>query len=239
MNFCSGCGTKNRDSAKFCSRCGNVLESKTTPPPVAQNLPHDFEKKNMVNYEILPYEYENNYFGPPRIIDEAEVRLKRARKIIQNYAIPAAGLVALPVPFSDIYFLLPLQCAMVISIGKVYEDDLKAQQAVLEIISACGFSVLGQITTLIVANFLPLGKLLSAPFVYGWTVGMGEAAIKYFESRGNIDYREIRRAYRNATHEGSKDYGWQKKMSREDSLENLKNYLTPEEYEKIKNRFYQ
>ena len=242
MNFCKKCGTKNRNSAKFCSRCGAVLEVKSTPPapPPASLISGSGPYGNDLEpgYDIVPYEYENNYFGPPRIVDEAQLKVRRARQIIRNYAIPAAGLVALPIPFSDIYFLLPIQGAMILSIGKVYKSELRPEKVIMELVAACGFSVLGQISTLIVANFLPLGSILSAPFVYGWTVGMGEAAIKYYESKGNIDYREIRYSYRNATEEGKRNYGWHRKMSKEESLENLRNHLTPDEYERIKKRFY-
>lgn len=265
MDYCEKCGTKNRGTAKFCSRCGNLMEKKqkrgqsyenvppptspimeiNTPPveikPADESISYEYENnyfgppgKNFnPGYDIVPYEYENNYFGPPGSTDRVEYKRKKARAVIQQFAIPAAGLVILPVPFSDVFFLLPIQCAMIVSIGKIYDKQIKPEKVIMEIIAACGFSLLGQITTLVIVNFVPAGRLLSAPMVYGWTLAMGEMAIKYFENNGKLESVEMRNIYS----EAQNDYTWNKKMTEEESLENLKTHLTPEEYEKIKKRF--
>ncbi len=212
-------------------------EKQVSPPG---NIPFNSyeEEDDEFNYDPVDYEYDDKYFGPLRVIDHEDIKIRRARRIIQNFAIPAAALVIIPLPFSDIFFLLPLQCAMVVSIGKIYGTEIKPEKVIMEIAAACGFSVLGQITTLIVANFIPLiGKLLTAPFVYGWTYGMGEVAIKYFENK-EISSEELSNIYNKTSYQAKEQFNWQRKISPEEALENLKEHLSPEEYEKIKRTFY-
>lgn len=234
MNFCTKCGTKNRDDAKFCNRCGYIIDKKSN----SASYVHSYYDKDEddYNYDRVDYEYDDRYFGPPALIDENELKRGRARKIVNTFAIMAAALVAVKIPFCDIFFLLPLQCGMIVSIGKIYDKEIKPEKTLMEIASAAGFSVLGEITALIIGNFIPvIGGLLTAPFVYGWTYGMGEVSIKYFESNGLFD-EDMKFIYKETSSQAYKNYT-DSDMSKEESLEKLKNHLTPEEYEKIKRKF--
>ncbi|MEQ8188530.1 MAG: zinc-ribbon domain-containing protein [Candidatus Eremiobacterota bacterium] len=234
MNFCTKCGTKNRENAKFCSRCGNIMD-KRSPSPSHIDSYYDKDEDDY-NYDKRDYEYDDRYFGPPRLIDEDEFKRARARKIIHTFAIMAAALVAIKIPFCDIFFLLPLQCAMIVSIGKIYDKEIKPEKTFMEIAAAAGFSIMGEISALIIGNFIPvIGGLLTAPFVYGWTCGMGEVSIKYFESNGLFD-EDMEYIYRQTSSQAYNNYRGSD-MSKEESLEKLKNHLTPEEYEQIKKKF--
>jgi len=218
MIFCEKCGTQNRDTAKFCTRCGQLLEKKIQN----QKIPSDYEDRK---YEMI-------------VAGDPDIKRMKARKIIQTAAISLAGLVILPLPFSDIFFLVPVQCSMVYAIGQVYDSNEDIHKVISELLAASGFSVFGEITALVLANFLPvIGKLISAPFIYGWTCGMGEIAIKYFETKGNIDYSEIRDIYNKTAWESGQNYKWQDKTSPDESLEKLKEYISEDEYRNIKDRF--
>jgi uncharacterized protein (DUF697 family) len=233
MNFCNKCGTKNRDDAKFCNRCGHIIDKKSNSASYVNSY-YDKDEDDY-NYDRVDYEYDDRYFGPPRLIDEEEFKIGRARKIIHTFAIMAAALVAIKIPFCDIFFLLPLQCAMIVSIGKIYDTEINPEKTLMEIAAASGFSVLGEIAALIIGNFIPvIGGLLTAPFVYGWTCGMGEVSIKYFENKGLSD--DMKFTYRETSSQAYNNY-MGSDMSKEESLEKLKNHLTPEEYEKIRRKF--
>lgn len=163
---------------------------------------------------------------------------EKARDIARSFAISAAGIVLVPLPFSDLVFLMPIQTAMVLSIGKAYNVKDPPEKTLAHISAACGASVFGQITTLFVANLIPIiGKLVSAPFVYGWTYGLGEVAIRYFESQGELQGDELKKVFKKVSKDATRAFRKKEVKSVEDSFSHLKDHLSPEEYEKLRKRF--
>src|SRR5690606_22898270 len=104
---------------------------------------------------------------------------------------------------------------------------------------ACGASVFGQITTIFVANLIPIiGKFVSAPFVFGWTYGLGEVAMRYFESQGEASPDELRQIFKKASKQASRNYSSSdKRVEARDALDNVRDYLSDDEYRKIRERF--
>lgn len=163
---------------------------------------------------------------------------EKARDIARSFAISAAGIVLVPLPFSDLVFLMPIQTAMVLSIGKAYNVKDPPEKTLAHISAACGASVFGQITTLFVANLIPIiGKLVSAPFVYGWTYGLGEVAIRYFEAQGELQGDELKQIFKKVSKDATRAFRKNDVKSVEDSFSHLKDHLSPEEYEKLRKRF--
>lgn len=163
---------------------------------------------------------------------------EKARDIARSFAISAAGIVLVPLPFSDLVFLMPIQTAMVLSIGKAYNVKDPPEKTLAHISAACGASVFGQITTLFVANLIPIiGKLISAPFVYGWTYGLGEVAIRYFEAQGELKGDELKAVFKKVSRDATRAFRRNEVKSVEDSFSHLKDHLSPEEYEKLRKRF--
>ncbi len=163
---------------------------------------------------------------------------EKARDIARSFAISAAGIVLVPLPFSDLVFLMPIQTAMVLSIGKAYNVKDPPEKTLAHISAACGASVFGQITTLFVANLIPfIGKLVSAPFVYGWTYGLGEVAIRYFEAQGELQGDELKEVFKKVSRDATRAFRKKEVKSVDDSFAHLRDHLPPEEYEKLRKRF--
>lgn len=171
------------------------------------------------------------------IDDDLEARRAKAYDTVTTFSLWCAGLVLLPMPFLDIVFLLPIQSAMVIAVGKVYGVKQTPDKVIATLAGVCGLTVFGQITTLALANCLPIvGKLLSAPFVFGWSYGMGEVAIRFFESKGKATKSELKQIFKKASKEASKHFD-KSKVNAQEALDNIRNYVSEDEYRKIRERF--
>ena len=169
---------------------------------------------------------------------DVEATRERAHEIVLNFSLWAAGIVLFPVPFSDLVLLMPVQSAMVIAIGRAYGIKDPPEKVLAILAGACGASVFGQITTLFVANLIPIiGKFISAPFVFGWTYGLGEVAIRYFESQGEASSDELRQIFKKASKDASKNYGGDARVEPREALDNIRDYVSEEEYRKIRERF--
>lgn len=165
---------------------------------------------------------------------------ERARDIARSFSLWAAGIVLFPIPFSDLVLLMPIQTAMVISIGKAYGVKDPPEKTLAHIAAACGASVFGQITTLFVSNLIPIiGKLVSAPFVYGWTYGLGEVAIRYFESQGQLSGDEMKSLFRQVSKEATRGFKASDVTQARESMDHLREHLSEEDYRKLRSRFGQ
>lgn len=169
---------------------------------------------------------------------DVEAARERAREITLNFSLWAAGIVLFPVPFSDLVLLMPVQSAMVISIGRAYGIKDPPEKVLAILAGACGASVFGQITTIFVANLIPIiGKFISAPFVFGWTYGLGEVAMRYFESQGEASPDELRQIFKKASKQASRSYGSSGRVEAREALDNIRDYVSDDEYRKIRERF--
>lgn len=196
----------------------------SSPPPTPKFRPSDASRP-------LP---PLSFGGPPAPVGARE----KARDIARSFAISAAGIVLVPLPFSDLVFLMPIQTAMILSIGKAYNVKDPPEKTLAHISAACGASVFGQITTLFVANLIPIiGKLVSAPFVYGWTYGLGEVAIRYFEAQGEMQGDELKEVFKKVSKDATRAFRKSDVRNVEESFAHLKDHLSEEEYEKLRKRF--
>lgn len=169
--------------------------------------------------------------------DLEELR-EKAHESIMNFSLWSAGIVLFPIPFSDLILLMPIQSAMVINIGKIYNVKEPPERLLALLAGACGATVFGQITMLFCANLIPvIGKIIAAPFVFGWTYGIGEVAIRYFESKGQVTDDELKSLFKKASKEASKSYDKTKQIKPSEALNNIREYVSEEEYNKIRERF--
>ena len=192
--------------------------------------------------DLLGSKYTSSGSGSERpqfdeLDDDLEARRAKAYDTITTFSLWCAGLVLFPMPFVDLVFLVPIQSAMVVAVGKIYGVNQTPEKTVALLAGACGASVFGQFTTLFLASFIPIvGKVISAPFIFGWTYGMGEVAIRYFESKGTATKDELKSIFKKASKEASQKYDSSKVNPRE-ALENIRNYVSEDEYRKIRDRF--
>ncbi len=199
-----------------------------------------------VGFQPTGQEGRSNKYARPAEADRKQRPYRRspealreeARQVVKNFSLWCAGVVLFPVPFYDLVLLMPIQTGMIMSIGRVYKNQDPPEKVLANIAAACGASVFGQITTLVVANVIPIiGKLVSAPFIYGWTYGMGEVAIRYFESEGKMGQDEMKEVFRQVSRDATKAFSREDVQAQGDSLEKLREHLSPEEYEKLRKKF--
>lgn len=170
--------------------------------------------------------------------DEASNKRELAEDTIMNFSLWAAAIVLVPIPFCDLVLLMPIQSAMVIAIGKVYGVNETPERILAIIAGSCGASVFGQLTAVFLSNLIPIiGSLVSAPFIFGWTYGLGKVAIRYFESEGQASESELKSIFKQASKEANSKYDPSKVGSAQASLDNLRQYMSEEDYMKIRERF--
>ena len=171
-------------------------------------------------------------------LTEREAARERAREIARNFSLWAAGIVLFPIPFADLVLLMPVQTAMVISIGKAYGVKDPPEKMLAHIAAACGASVFGQITTMFVSSFIPIiGKIVTAPFVYGWTYGLGEVAMRYFETQGEINKDEMKQLFKQASKSATRAFKPADVAQARQSFDHLRDHLSEEDYRKLRDRF--
>ncbi|NDD28193.1 MAG: hypothetical protein EB084_08000 [Proteobacteria bacterium] len=167
--------------------------------------------------------------------------VERARAIVRSFSAWSAGIVltSFLLPFSDLVLLIPVQTAMILRVSRVFGVQDPPERILAYIAATSGVSVFGQVTTLIVANLFPfVGKFVSAPFVYGWTYGLGEVAIRYFESQGTLSGDEMKQVFKEANKEAYRSYKKSKpSVSQQESLDALKDHLSKDEYERLRTKF--
>lgn len=177
----------------------------------------------------------SDFFGEG---SDLEDKRERAKDTIMNFSLWAAGIVILPIPFTDFVLLAPLQTALIFAIAKIYGVKEPTEGVIGIIAASCGTTIFGQLTAGIVKAVIPfVGGLLTAPFIFGWTYAMGKVAVKYFESKGEANESELKSIFKQASKEAVSLYDPQKVASATKSLDNLRNYMSDEEYQKLRSRF--
>lgn len=201
-------------------------------PPAASYQPPVYQQRVDASRPLPPLSFDSpSSLQAPR---------DKARDIARSFSLWAAGIVLFPIPFSDLVLLMPIQTAMVISIGKAYGVKDPPEKTLAHIAAACGASVFGQITTLFVSNLIPIiGKLVSAPFVYGWTYGLGEVAIRYFETQGQVSTDEMKSLFKQVSKEATRGFRPTDVSQARESVDHLREHLSEEDYRKLRARFGQ
>ncbi|MGE0706998.1 MAG: DUF697 domain-containing protein [Planctomycetota bacterium] len=127
-------------------------------------------------------------------------RDEAARDLSEKCGYAAAALTILPIPLSEVVAVMPLHVGMVVGIGNIYGADVtrdSAQHLILRIGATVGLSLIGsRLATTAAKVLLPgLGGLISAPFMYASTIGIGTVARIYFENQGQLSDAEIKSLY--------------------------------------------
>ncbi|MCS6861628.1 MAG: DUF697 domain-containing protein [Abditibacteriales bacterium] len=135
--------------------------------------------------------------------DEA-TRAKAAENLIDACSIACAALAVQPVPTLELA-IMPIQAGMVLGIGHIYGHDIsreRAMEIVTEIAGAVGISIVARQTLVTISKFLApiVAGLISAPYVFGVTRGMGKAAIYYFQHT-DLDMTQIKNIFNRAKQE--------------------------------------
>lgn len=111
----------------------------------------------------------------------AEIKKKEANRIIRNYSASCAGAVAVNfTPASDAFIIAPIQIAMIINLGKLYNLDI-TKSAASGIVTSLGLSLAGPVICQTIVSFIPVIKnLVGPPLAFGLTYSIGRAVSELF-----------------------------------------------------------
>lgn len=99
---------------------------------------------------------------------------ERAKTVIRNYALSAAGVALEPIPIVDSFLLAPVQIAMVIHLGKIHGKKITKSIA-SGLVNTIGLAFIGNELFLLIVGFFPGIKQVIGPsvaFSLTWVSGL-------------------------------------------------------------------
>lgn len=133
-----------------------------------------------------------------------EARDAAARDVINMASYACAVVAVSPVPFSDAVLMLPVQSAMVMTIGHIYGRKVTqalAKELIVELATTAGAGMLARQG---IKMLLPMvGALLTVPAAFAANWGIGRVAVEYFRNPG-APQDHLNRVFENAKAEGAK-----------------------------------
>ncbi len=130
-------------------------------------------------------------------------RDKAARDVVNMASYACAVVAVSPIPFSDAVLSLPVQSAMVVTIGHIYGRKLTeadSKDLVVELATTAGIGMLARQG---IKALLPVvGALITVPAAFAANWGMGRVAMEYFRHPGATK-EQLKKVYEAAKEEGS------------------------------------
>lgn len=192
--FCSECGTRVRDKAKFCHNCGHRVEESFQESCGLEDISNisildgtqhsaDNSHSQLKNDRSKIMKILDLIVEDPSISEKAKIRM-----IINLTALTCAIVAVQPIPFADVFILTPIQVAMVTTMSRVMGRPVGkhgAGEMLASILGVLGWGVLAQQTILgLYKTIIPYaGGLTTIPLVYSATVGLGYAAKAILDAR--------------------------------------------------------
>lgn len=97
----------------------------------------------------------------------------RAKRIIRNYSLSAAAAAVQPIPVVDSFVIAPIQIAMIIHLGKVYNVHI-GKSVAGGIVESIGLSLAGNYIFLTLVSFIPgIKQVLGPAIAYSLTYTSG------------------------------------------------------------------
>lgn len=130
-------------------------------------------------------------------------RDKTAREVVNMASYACAVVAVSPIPFSDAVLMLPVQSAMVVTIGHIYGRRLtqaESKDLILELGTTAGVGLLARQG---IKALLPVvGALLTVPAAFAANWAIGRVAMEYFRSPG-VTKEQLHKVYESAKDEAS------------------------------------
>ncbi len=131
-------------------------------------------------------------------------RDQAARDVVNMASYGCAVVAVSPIPFSDAVLSLPMQSAMVMTVGHVYGRKVTqadAKSLILELGTVAGA---GMLVRQGIKALLPMvGALLTVPAAFAMNWAIGRVAMEYFKNP-DLPKDQLRKIYEAARDEGSK-----------------------------------
>jgi len=130
-------------------------------------------------------------------------RDEAARDVVNMASYACAVVAVSPIPFSDAVLMLPVQSAMVVTVGHVYGRKVTEADAKSLIVELAATAGLGMLARQGIKAILPVfGALLTVPAAFAMNWGIGRVAMEYFRNPG-MPREQLRKIYEAAKDEGS------------------------------------
>jgi uncharacterized protein (DUF697 family) len=156
-----------------------------------------------------------------------EQRDKAARDVVNMASYGCAVVAVSPIPFSDAVLSLPMQSAMVMTIGHVYGRKVTQADAKSLILELGAVAGVGMLARQGIKALLPVvGALLTVPAAYAMNWAIGRVAMEYFKNPG-MPREQLKKIFETARDEGAKLFS----KERFDAFRKSKAAVTTEEAE--------
>lgn len=130
-------------------------------------------------------------------------RDEAARDVVNMASYACAVVAVSPIPFSDAVLMLPVQSAMVVTVGHVYGRKVTEADAKSLIVELAATAGLGMLARQGIKAILPVfGALLTVPAAFAMNWGIGRVAMEYFRNPG-MPADQLKKIYEAAKEEGA------------------------------------
>lgn len=131
-------------------------------------------------------------------------REKTARDVVNMASYGCAVVAVSPIPFSDAVLSLPMQSAMVMTVGHIYGRKVTQADAKSLILELGAVAGVGMLARQGIKALLPVvGALLTVPAAFAMNWAIGRVAMEYFKNPG-MPREQLRKIFETARDEGSK-----------------------------------
>jgi len=131
-------------------------------------------------------------------------RDKYARDVINMASYGCAVVAVSPIPFSDAVLSLPMQSAMVMTVGHLYGRKVTQADAKSLIVELGAVAGAGMLARQGIKALLPMvGALLTVPAAFAMNWAIGRVAMEYFKDPA-MPREQLRKVYKTARDEGAK-----------------------------------
>ncbi|MGV3625351.1 MAG: DUF697 domain-containing protein [Archangium sp.] len=126
-----------------------------------------------------------------------------ARDVVNMASYACAVISVSPIPFSDAVLMLPVQSAMVVTVGHIYGRKVTEADAKSLIVELAATAGLGMLARQGIKTILPVfGALLTVPAAFAMNWGIGRVAMEYFRNP-NLPKESLKKVYESAKEEGA------------------------------------
>ncbi len=131
-------------------------------------------------------------------------RDKTAREVVNMASYGCAVVAVSPIPFSDAVLSLPMQSAMVMTVGHIYGRKVTQADAKSLILELGAVAGVGMLARQGIKALLPVvGALLTVPAAFAMNWAIGRVAMEYFKHPG-MPSEQLKKIFDAAREEGSK-----------------------------------